>query len=500
MTTTSPTITSAVPVPKISRTQAFIGGSFVDAIDGATFQASSPATGKPLARVSSCGVADVDLAVKAARDAFESGAWSRIAPAQRKRTLLRLADLIEANRDELAAIESADAGKPITECREVDLPDVVNTFRWYAEAVDKVFGKISPTGEEHLALIVREPIGVVAGVLPWNFPASMLAWKVAPALAAGNSVVIKPPELASLTTLRIAELASEAGVPAGVFNVVPGRGSVAGKALGLHNDVDAVTFTGSTEVGRQFLRYAADSNLKEAVLECGGKNPSVVMADCGDDLELIAEDLAEAAFWNTGQNCSAGSRILVHSSIKDEFVSHLVSCAERRVVGDPADPATQLGPLIEAAAMERVLRAIDEARADGATILTGGKRLFEETGGWFVGPTVIDNVRPEMAVARDEIFGPVTCVLSFEDEEEALRMANDTDYGLAATVWSKDLNVALRMARGIRAGTVAINGFSEGDITTPFGGHRSSGFGGRDNGLEAIEQYTELKTIWMTMR
>lgn len=487
-------------LPTGTRTQLFIDGRFTDAADGATFESLAPSTGQLLTSVSAGGFEDVDRAVTAARRAFRAGGWSAAAPAARKKVLLALADLIEANLEELALTEALDAGKPITDCRMFDLPDVLTSIRYYAEAVDKVFGKVSPTSVEHLGLIVREPIGVVGGVLPWNFPAAMLAWKLGPALAAGNSVVIKPPELASLTTLRIAELASEAGVPDGVFNVVPGLGPVAGRALGLHGDVDLVTFTGSTSVGRQFLRYSADSNLKEIVLECGGKNPQVVMADCVDDLELVADDLAESAYWNAGQNCSAGSRFLVQSSIKEDFVALMAERAARRVTGDPLDETTVLGPLIEEEALHRVLRAIDQAALDGATVVAGGQRVLGETGGWYVGATVLDGVSPHTAAARDEIFGPVVSILEFGSEEEALALANDTDYGLAATVWSKDVNVGLRMSRGIRAGTVAINGYSEGDITTPFGGHKSSGFGGRDNGIEALDQYTQLKTIWMTLR
>jgi 4-(gamma-glutamylamino)butanal dehydrogenase len=491
---------SAPALPDGTHTQAFIDGQFVEANGGATFDSIAPSNGRVIAQVAAGNEVDIDRAVSAARAAFESGSWSALAPAARKGILMDFADSIEAEADELALLESIDAGKPITDCKTLDLPDVVRTIRWYAEATDKVFGKVSPTGPDNLGLIVREPIGVVGAVLPWNFPAAMLAWKIGPALASGNSVIVKPPELASLSTLRIAELARLAGVPAGVFNVVPGLGHVAGRALGLHPDVDMITFTGSTEVGRQFLRYAADSNLKEVVLECGGKSPQIVMRDSSDRIELVASDLAEAAFWNAGQNCSAGSRILVHNHIKDEFVQALADQANARQVGDPLEETTEMGPLIEADALDKVLRYVDEAREAGASVAAGGSRLLVETGGWYVGPTVLTDVSPAMAVAREEIFGPVVAVLGFDSEAEALQIANDTDYGLAATVWSKDIDVALRMARGVRAGTVAVNGYSEGDITTPFGGYGMSGFGGRDNGLEAMEQYTALKTIWVTVR
>jgi len=321
-------------LPDTIRTRAYIDGQFVDAADGTSFESFAPATGEVIAKITACGEEDVDRAVVAARAAFEKGTWSKISPAERKTIMYKFADLIEAHADELALIEAIDAGKPITDCRDFDIPDVLNTLRWYAEAADKVFGKTSPTGADHVGLIIREPVGVVGGVLPWNFPMAMLAWKIGPALATGNSVVIKPPELATLTSLRLAELASQAGIPNGVFNVIPGLGHIAGKALGLHPDVDMVTFTGSTEVGRAFLRYSADSNLKGIVLECGGKSPQIVMADCRDQLDAVAADLADAAFWNAGQNCSAGSRILVQSSIKEEFVSALAREANKRIVGD----------------------------------------------------------------------------------------------------------------------------------------------------------------------
>ena len=486
-------------LPDKVRNKAFINGKFVDAEDRAEFEDLNPATGKLLVKVAACSARDVDTAVRAARGAFEAGTWSRIEPRERKRILRKFADLVEANGKEIALLDSIDAGKPIADCENLDVPDVVNNIRWYAEAIDKVFGKISPTGEGNLGLIVREPVGVVGMVLPWNFPAGTLSWKIAPALAAGNSIVVKPAELAPLSTLRIAELAFEAGIPAGVFNVVPGLGHIAGKALGLHPDVDVISFTGSTEIGRQFLRYSADSNLKKVVLECGGKSPQIVMADAAGNLDQIAENLAGAAFWNMGQNCTCGSRILVQSSIKQDFVDRLIKASKRWVVGEPTDQDTKLGPLIEASALTRVLGAIDQARKDGSTVVSGGNQLFQETGGWFVEATVVDDVRPDTALARDEIFGPVVAVLPFETEDEAIRIANASAYGLAATVFSSDINVAIRVARRVQAGTVAVNGYGEGDITTPFGGYKTSGFGGYDKGLEAFDQYTQLKTIWVTL-
>ena len=487
-------------LPENVRTRAFINGAFTDAEHQAQFDNFNPATGQVLHQIAACSADDVDRAVAVARQTFKSGVWSKLAPRERKAILLQFADLIDANAAELALLDSIDAGKPLWDCENLDLPDVANNIRWYAEAADKLFGKISPTGDSNLGLIVREAVGVVGMVLPWNFPAGTLSWKISPALAAGNSIVVKPAELASLSALRIAELAHQAGIPAGVFNVVPGLGHVTGKALGLHPDVDMLTFTGSTEIGRQFLRYAADSNLKKVVLECGGKSPQIVMGDMAEQLDEIAENLANAAFWNMGQNCTCGSRILVQSRIKDAFMQSLLKAAQVWQPGEPTDRRSKLGPLIEASALKRVLGAIETAKQQGARVVHGGNQALPESGGWFVEATIIDGVTPEMNLARDEIFGPVVAVMSFDSEDEAIALANDSAYGLAATLFTNDMNVAMRMARQIQAGTVAVNGYGEGDISTPFGGYKTSGFGGYDKGTEALDQYTQLKTIWVSLR
>ena len=480
-------------------TQAFIGGELLNSRSGKTFVTWNPATGQKIADITECEKIDVEMAIHSARKAFDSGVWSRQNPTSRKKVLLRFAGLIEKNADYIAHLDSLDAGKPITDCQQIDIPDVVSTITWYAESIDKLFDQIAPTGPENLGLIVREPIGVVAAILPWNFPALMMAWKIAPALAAGNSVIVKPAEQSPLSAIYIAQLASEAGLPDGVFNVVPGLGEIAGKALGLSNDVDLAAFTGSTSVGKEFLRYSADSNMKRIILECGGKSPQIVMPDAIKNISSVTNELINAAFWNTGQNCTAGSRILVHESIREEIVESLVSAVSEISVGDPSLPATRIGPVIEPEAMERILRYIKEGSADGATVETGGKQVLKESGGWFVPPTILNNVQPSMSVAREEIFGPVVSILGFSSEEEAIKIANDSEYGLAASVFTHDLDCAHRMARAVRAGTVSVNCYSEGSIATPFGGYKSSGFGGRDKGVEAFNQYTELKTVWFAL-
>lgn len=480
------------------RNQAFINGSFVSAISGDTFTTTNPATGKPLTQVSSCDSEDVDVAVKAARAAFNAGVWSRLAPAERKAIMLRFADLIDANSLELAVLESLEAGKPVSECYAIDIPDTAATIRWHAEAGDKLYDALSPSAPGNIGMIRREPIGVVGAVLPWNFPCMMAGWKLGPALITGNSVILKPAELTSLATLRLAELAFQAGVPAGVLNVVPGLGHMAGKAIGLHPDIDMTAFTGSTDVGRLFLEYSAKSNLKRVVLECGGKNPQVVMGDVSD-LRTVASNVLSAAFWNMGENCSAGSRLIVHHSVKDQLLEEILSQLKDWATGDPLDPEVRLGALIEQAHLDKVLGHIEQAKADGSRLITGGERLHPESGGYFVAPTIFEVANNNASIAQDEIFGPVLAVVSFSTEDEAISIANDTCYGLAASVWTENINCAHRMAAAIRAGTVSVNCFSEGDICTPFGGYKQSGFGGRDKSIYAHDQYCELKTTWIQL-
>lgn len=482
----------------VYRNRAFINGRFVDAISGNTFTTLNPANGTALTQVASCDAEDVDAAVKAARSAFDAGVWSRAPVAERKQVMLRFADLIDANRLELSILEAIEAGKPVGECYAMDIPDTAATLRWHAEAGDKLYDALSPKGAGTIGMIVREPIGVVGAVLPWNFPSMMAGWKLGPALITGNSVILKPAELTSLSTLRLAELAFEAGIPAGVLNVVPGLGQTAGQAIGLHPDIDMVTFTGSTDVGRLFLGYAAQSNLKRVTLECGGKNPQIVMPDASD-LANVASNVLAAAFWNMGENCSAGSRLIVHRSVKDALLEEMLAQLEDWVTGDPLDPAVRLGALVEQAHLEKVLAHIQQAKADGYTLLAGGNRLHEQSGGYFIEPTIFDDVAPDAAVARDEIFGPVLAVITFDTEEQAIAIANDTCYGLASSLWTDNLNTAHRMASAIRAGTVSINCFSEGDITVPFGGYKQSGFGGRDKSIYAHDQYCELKTTWIKL-
>jgi len=480
------------------RTQAFIDGKYVNAESGKTYVSVNPATGKPLADIASCDAVDLDKAVKAARRTFDAGVWSRRSPAERKHVLLRFAGLIEKNLPELALLDCLDAGKPITDCMTMDLPDSVECFRWHAESIDKEFERVSPTGPDKVAMIVREPLGVIGAILPWNFPFQMAAWKLGPILATGNSVVLKPAGQTSLSVIRLAEIAVEAGIPEGVLNVVPGGGAVLGRALCRHPDVDAVAFTGSTEVGRQLLQYSSESNLKRIMLELGGKNPQLVFDDAGD-IDYIAKQALSCVFWNMGENCSSGSRLLVQRGIKDRLMARMLELSGDWAVGDPLNPATKIGPMIGESHMKNVLGYIEKGKKEGGNLILGGSRTLKDTGGYFIEPTIFDGVKPEMTISREEIFGPVLAVLDFETEEEAVAMANNTAYGLTASLYTENLGRAHRVARAIRAGTVSVNCFSEGDATTPFGGFKQSGFFGRDKSIFAHYQYCELKTIWMQL-
>lgn len=460
----------------------------------ARMDAISPIDKTRIGEIAAGTAADIDAAVSAARKTFESGEWSELSPAERKARMLAWVALMRANLEELAALDCVDAGKPITECLNTDLPATIETFAWFAEAADKCFGRISPTGPEALGLIVKEPIGVVGAVLPWNFPAQMYAWKVAPALIAGNSVIVKPAELTSMSAYRLTQLAHEAGIPEGALILVPGMGEDAGEALGRHNNVDMVSFTGSTEVGRRFLKYSAESNLKEIVLECGGKSPQVIFEDA--DLDRITNDVLAAAFWNMGENCSCGGRLIVHEKIKDALLERLTAGLKDWKVGDPTDPSVSIGPMIEEAHFDKVRSFIDETAASDARLVHGGQIETELGSGWYIHPTIFDGVTPQMRLFQEEVFGPILAVTTFSTEEEAIRLANDSNYGLAASLYTNDIRRSQRVARKIKAGTVSINGFSEGDITAPFGGYKASGFGGRDKGLEALDQYTQTKVIW----
>ncbi|MGH3952066.1 MAG: aldehyde dehydrogenase [Pseudonocardiaceae bacterium] len=479
------------------RTEAFIDGAFVPGKRGGTFECVSPRDGRTIAEITECDEADVDLAVCAARASFVDGRWSRQPPQHRRKVLRRLARLIDEHREELALLETLDMGKPISESLAVDVRATVQTFDFYAEAADKVYGEVAPTDHRTLATITREPVGVVGAVVPWNFPLMMAAWKLAPALAVGNSVVLKPAEQSPLTALRLAELAAEAGLPAGVLNVVPGDGPTAGAALGRHPDVDALAFTGSGQVGRLFLRYAADSNLKQVSLELGGKSPQIVLADA-PDVSIVADAVAAGIYFNQGEMCSAGSRLLVHRSRKDELLDELVRISGQRRPGDPLDPVTTMGALVDDQHLERVLGYVRSAEEEGARTVVGGRRARVESGGSYLEPTIFDEVTPEMTVAQEEIFGPVLSVLTFDDVDEAIRIANGTPYGLAAAVWTRDLSTAHLTSRAIRAGTVWVNCFDASDYTVPFGGYGESGFG-RDKSLHALDKYTQLKTTWIQL-
>jgi 4-(gamma-glutamylamino)butanal dehydrogenase len=475
----------------------FINGKHQPAKAGQMLDVISPIDGKVFTAIPAGDLGDVETAVLAARQSFEKGVWSNASPAERKKVMYRIADLIEKHALELAVLGVRDNGTEISMALKAEPGSAAGTFRYYAEAIDKVYGEIAPTANNILGLIHHEPVGVVAVIVPWNFPMMIGSWKIAPALAAGNSVVLKPAEVASLSLLRLAELCTEAGLPDGVLNVVTGKGSIVGEALGLHNDVDVLAFTGSGMVGRKLLEYSARSNLKRCYLELGGKSPNVVFADA-PDLDVAAKISAYGIFRNSGQVCVAGSRLLVENSIHDEFVSKVASIAAKMRVGDPLDLTTEAGAVTSLDQLQKDLEFVREAVGEGGKVQTGGSRILENTGGYYMQPTVISNITPLMKLAQNEVFGPVLGVMRFKNEDDAIRIANSTVYGLASAVWTSNLSKAHRMVRAIKAGVVHVNTYGGADNTVPLGGTKQSG-NGHDKSLHALDKYTELKTAWIQL-
>ena len=476
------------------RSQAFIDGKFVDSASGKTFDSINPATGAVLAQVAESAEEDINRAVAAGRKAFDAGHWSRMNPGDRKAVLLKLAELIRANLEEMALLDSLDMGKLVQDAVTIDAPGSAHFFQWYAEAIDKIYDEVAPTDLNNLALVRRVPLGVVGAVVPWNFPLDMATWKAAAALAVGNSLVLKPAEQSPLSALRLAELAAEAGVPEGVFNVVPGYGARAGRALGLHMDVDCLAFTGSTEVGKKFMEYSGQSNMKQVWPETGGKSPNLIFADC-EDLDSAADMASFGIFFNQGEVCSANSRLYVERSIKDTLLEKLKARAEAVQPGDPLDPASKMGAIVDETQTQGIMRFVEEGKKT-ANLVTGGERIYLNGKGCFVQPTIFDEVAQNNPLARDEIFGPVLSVIPFDDEVEAVAMANDSIYGLAASIWTDNLSRACRVSEQLNAGTVSVNTVDALSAQTPFGGMKQSGFG-RDLSLHSLEKYTALKTTWI---
>ena len=475
--------------------RAFINGKYVNAIDGKKFETINPATDEKLCTVAKCNHKDVDLAVKVSRKAFNSGVWSRCSPEHRKEVLLKFAELLRKHGDENSVLECVDTGKLVADCINEVANDAPMHFQWYGELIDKVFGKVGPTEPSITSLIVKEPIGVVAGIVPWNFPLMMAVWKMAPALAAGCSVIIKPAEDTPLTAIRVAKIAQEAGIPDGVLNVLPGYGDV-GEALGRHKDVDAVSFTGSTEVGGYFLKYSSESNLKPVALEMGGKSPFIVLEDAKINDDLI-DNAINSAFWNGGQNCSANMRQIVHKKVKDEFLDKVIKRVKKLKVGDPLDLKSNMGSMISKNHLQTVNGYIQKGIDEGAKLLSGGVSNDNQKG-FYAKPTLFDGLKENMIIAQEEIFGPVLGVLTVNDDKEALKVASNSKYGLHASVFTQDIDKAFHLAKSLPCGTVSVNTFSEGDIKTPFGGYKQSGSLSRDQGTEALNSFLQTKTIWIS--
>ena len=477
--------------------RAYINGEYTAAVSGDTFECISPVDGRLLATVASCDAADAQRAVENARATFNSGVWSRLAPAKRKSAMLRFAALLKANAEELALLETLDMGKPISDSLNIDVPGAANALSWSGEAIDKIYDEVAATPHDQLGLVTREPVGVVGAIVPWNFPLMMACWKLGPALSTGNSVILKPSEKSPLTAIRIAALAVEAGIPKGVFNVLPGYGHTVGNALALHMDVDTLVFTGSTKIAKQLMIYAGESNMKRVWLEAGGKSANIVFADA-PCLKAAAEAAAAAICFNQGEMCTAGSRLLIERSVKDEFMALLLEAMKGWKAGHALDPATTVGALVDTGHLNSVLSYIEAGHAENAKLLCGGKRTLEETGGVYVEPTIFDDAHNKMRIAQEEIFGPVLTVIPFDTTEEAIAIANDSIFGLAAGVWTRDLSKAHTFARGLRAGSVWVNQYDGGDMTAPFGGYKQSG-NGRDKSLHAFDKYTELKATWIKL-
>jgi 4-guanidinobutyraldehyde dehydrogenase/NAD-dependent aldehyde dehydrogenase len=477
--------------------RALIHGEHCDAVSGQTFDCVTPVDGRVLGQVASCDAADADVAVRDARATFESGVWSRMKPVERKKIMIRFADLLDAHAEELALLETLDMGKPIGDSLSVDVPAASRALRWSGEAIDKIYDEVAATPHDELGLITREPVGVVAAIVPWNFPMIMTAWKLGPALATGNSVIVKPSEKSPLTAIRMAELALEAGIPAGVLNVLPGFGHTVGKALALHMDVDTLVFTGSTKIAKQLMIYAGESNMKRVWLEAGGKSANIVFEDA-PCLKEAAEAAAMAICFNQGEMCTAGSRLLVQRSIKDKFMPMVVEALKGWKVGHALDPETQVGALVDQGHLNTVLSYIEAGHADQAKMLCGGKRTLEETGGVYVEPTIFDDAHNKMRIAQEEIFGPVLTVIPFDTTEEAIAIANDSIFGLAAAIWTSNLSKAHLAAKALRVGSMWVNQYDGGDMTAPFGGYKQSG-NGRDKSLHAFDKYTEIKATWIKL-
>jgi 4-(gamma-glutamylamino)butanal dehydrogenase len=477
---------------------AVIDGRLVASQSRRTFDNVSPRNGRILNQITECDASDVDVAVATARAAFDDGRWRKLHYRHKKQILFQLAELIERDAEQLAVLESLDVGKPITNALKGDVPQTARTLRYYAEALDKVYGEVGPETADRFSFAVHEPLGVIGAIVPWNFPLLMAMWKVAPALAMGNSVVLKPAEQSPMTALKLGELALEAGIPPGVLNVVPGLGAGAGKALALHMDVDMIAFTGSGPVGRLLMQYSGQSNLKRVSLELGGKSPHIIFADC-PDLKAAAREAAWGIFYNQGEVCTAGSRLLVDETIAAAFVDAVVTIAKTIIPNEPLDPKTNFGAMVSSQQMQTALRYIETAKREGASLELGGNRVRESSGGFYVEPTVFGGVAPASTLAREEVFGPVLAVTTFKTPDDAIRLANATPFGLAAGLWTRDISLAHRAAREIKAGLVWVNGWDACDITMPFGGFKQSGFG-RDRSLHALHKYADLKSVSITLR